>query len=250
MKRIEEPLSQQKKLRSWLEEEILEGRLRPGDPIDEQDIGRRFGVSRTPVRETLLQLASLDLIEMRPRHGAVVRQISVPEIAAMWEVLVELESLAAGLAARRMGADHRKQLAAIHEEARPLVEHNNVALYDEANRRFHEAIYDGCCNSYLTGLTLTIRRRLKPYRRYPFQRAGGLQRSFEGHTQVIDAIMSGNDEAAARAMREHVAGGLTFLDLVAEMPQHAPTGAAIISASKTPKKTASAARTRKKRTTK
>lgn len=221
MKHADEPLNQQKKLRTWLEEEILEGRLRPGDQIDERELGERFGVSRTPVREALLQLASLDLIEMRPRYGAVVRQISIPEIAAMWEVLVELESVAAGLAARRMDPEHRKRLTAIHEEARSYVARNNVALYDDANRRFHEAIYEGCCNSYLSDLTLTIRRRLKPYRRYPFQRAGGLQRSFDGHTEVLEAIVSGNDEAATRAMKQHVAGGLTFLDIVAEMPQRA-----------------------------
>lgn len=226
MKQADEPLNQQKKLRTWLEEEILEGRLRPGDQIDERDLGERFGVSRTPVREALLQLASLDLIEMRPRYGAVVRQISILEIAAMWEVLVELESVAAGLAARRMDPEHRKKLTAIHDEARSYVERNSVALYDDANRRFHEAIYDGCSNSYLSGLTLTIRRRLKPYRRYPFQRAGGLQRSFDGHTAVLEAIVNGNDEAATRAMKQHVAGGLTFLDIVAELPQRTSPSAA------------------------
>lgn len=222
MKRTEEPLNRQKKLRAWLEEEILEGRLRPGDHIDEQDLARRFGVSRTPVRETLLQLASLDLVEMRPRMGAIVRQISVQEIAAMWEVLVDLESLAAGLAARRMEADGRKALAAIHEASLPLVGRNDIAGYDASNRRFHEAIYSGCRNGYLGGLARTIRRRLEPYRRYPFQRAGGLQRSLDGHAAVLDAITRGDDEAATRAMKQHVAGGLTFLDIVAEMPLPKP----------------------------
>jgi DNA-binding GntR family transcriptional regulator len=222
MRRTEEPLNRQKRLRAWLEEEILEGRMRPGDPIDEQDLARRFGVSRTPVRETLLQLASLDLVAMRPRMGASVRQISLQEIAAMWEVLVDLESLAAGLAARRMDAGDRKALAAIHEASGPLVKRNDAAGYDDANRRFHEAIYAGCRNSYLADLAMTIRGRLRPYRRYPFQRVGGLKRSLEGHAAVLDAILNGDDEAAARAMKQHVAGGLTFLDLAAEMPLAKP----------------------------
>jgi DNA-binding GntR family transcriptional regulator len=55
-------LNRQKELRSWLENEILDGRLRPGDAIDEHGVCARFGVSRTPVRETLFQLASLELI--------------------------------------------------------------------------------------------------------------------------------------------------------------------------------------------
>jgi DNA-binding GntR family transcriptional regulator len=208
----------QKGLRAWLEDEILDGRLGPGDRIDEQEVCARFGVSRTPVREALLQLASLDLIEFRPRYGAVVRQMSVKEIAAIWEVLTCLEGLAAGLAARRMTPEDRVTLERVHADARMFVEAGQVANYDESNRLFHETIYRGCRNDYLATQAMTIRRRLQSYRRYPFHRAGGLQRSFAGHQLVVDAILAGADETAASAMRDHVAGGLSFLDLVAELP--------------------------------
>src|SRR4051812_29398608 len=96
------PIRRQGELRVCLENEILEGKIAPGTFLRENEICRRFKVSRTPVREALLQLASLDLIEFRPRRGAIVRQMSVKQIAAMWEVLTSLEALAAGLAARRM----------------------------------------------------------------------------------------------------------------------------------------------------
>lgn len=208
----------QKRLRAWLENQILDGHLAPGDRIDEQEVCARFGVSRTPVREALMQLSSLDLIEFRPRFGAVVRQMSVKEIAAIWEVLTSLEGLAAALAARRMTGEDLARLQALHGDSRRAMEACDVAGYDDCNNRFHEAIYQGGRNDYLAGQAMTIRRRLQSYRRYPFRRAGGLQRSFTGHQLVVDAILAGDDEAAAAAMRDHVTGGLTFLDLVAELP--------------------------------
>lgn len=219
------PSNRQQELRAWLENEVLDGRLKPGDRIDEQEVCARFGVSRTPVREALLQLASLDLIEFRPRYGAIVKQMSVKEIAAMWEVLTSLEGLAAGLAARRMTAGERAALATIHDESEPHVETGSISEYDAANRSFHETIYAGCRNEYLANQTKTIRRRLESYRRYPFKRAGGLERSYTGHQAVVDSINVGDDVAAAEAMREHVAGGLSFLDLVAELPGSNPDAA-------------------------
>lgn len=71
-------------LRRWLEGEIVSGRLRPGDRIDEKELCGKFGVSRTPVREAILQLASIGLVALRPRQGAIVARISVRQIVAMW----------------------------------------------------------------------------------------------------------------------------------------------------------------------
>lgn len=210
--------NRQNEIRAWLENEILEGHLRPGDRIGEQEICQKFAVSRTPVREALLQLASVELIEFRPRQGALVLRISVRQIAAMWEVMTSLEGLCAELAARRMGHDEREALQAVHERSRHFMAQEDVAGYDGCNREFHEIIYAGCRNDYLATHVRDIRRRLRIYRRYPFQRAGGMERSLAGHEAVMKALTAGDDGAAGSAMREHVAGGLSFLDLVAELP--------------------------------
>jgi DNA-binding GntR family transcriptional regulator len=210
--------NRQNEIRAWLENEILEGHLRPGDRISEQEICEKFAVSRTPVREALLQLASVELIEFRPRHGAVVLRISVRQIAAMWEVMTSLEGLCAELAARRMNHEEREALQVVHDRSRQLVAEDDIAGYDNCNREFHEIIYAGCRNDYLATHVRDIRRRLRIYRRYPFQRAGGMERSLAGHEAVLGALIVGDDTAAGSAMREHVAGGLSFLDLVAELP--------------------------------
>ena len=208
----------QNEIRAWIEGEIVEGHLRPGDRIDEREICQRFGVSRTPVRDALLQLASVELVAFRPRQGAMVACIPVRRIAAMWEVMTALEGLCAELAARRMDRTALDALGAVHAESRRLVAEGDVASYDVFNRDFHEIVYVGCRNEYLAEQVRDIRCRLRAYRRYPFQKSGGMERSLAGHEAILKALNAGEDVAAGAAMREHVAGGMTFLDLVAELP--------------------------------
>ena len=65
------PLTRSLELREKIEEEIATGRVMPGSRLDETELATRYGVSRTPIREALIQLASSGLLEMRPRRGAV-----------------------------------------------------------------------------------------------------------------------------------------------------------------------------------
>jgi DNA-binding GntR family transcriptional regulator len=205
-------------LRTALEEEIASGVIPPGTRLDEAELCTRFGVSRTPVREALLQLASLGLVQFKSRHGATVARLSIQEIAAMWEVLTAMESFGTSLAARRMTSAERARLVAAHEESRVSMETNDVLAYEAANRAFHDILYGAFRNPFLTSQVLDMRRRLRIYGRYPFQRPGGIARSFAGHQKVVDAIVAGDEEAAAIAMREHISGGLTFLEFIAELP--------------------------------
>lgn len=213
------PLQLQEHIRASLENEILDGKAMPGDRFDEQVLAQRFNVSRTPIREALLQLACVGLVQFRSRQGAIVARLTLKQIFAMWEFLVGLEGMCAELAARRMTIAERDVLAKLHENSRVLVESLDVPAYDVVNKNIHETIYAGAKNKYLEQQVLEIRRRLRVYRRYPFERVGGVPRSFEGHDKVIQAIFAGDDKAAGAAMRDHVTtGGMAFHDFIAEMP--------------------------------
>ena len=88
------PINQSEKVRDALEELIASGALAPGSRLDEETLAARFGVSRTPVREALLQLASIGLVETRPRQSATVATLTVSAIIESFEFNVELESIA------------------------------------------------------------------------------------------------------------------------------------------------------------
>lgn len=225
-------------VRDWLETQIRNGVYGPGDRLDEQDICGRFGISRTPVREALLQLATMNLVTFRPRLGAAVTRLSVREIVAMWEVLTCLEGFSAGLAARRITSREVAELKQVQLEARGYVETNDLEGYANANQAFHEIIYRASKNDYLNKQVRDIRSRLQAYRRYPFSRSGGLERSIAGHELVLAALEAGDDAAASSAMNEHVASAMSFVDLIAEIPadEASPAVVPIVEPRKSPRK--------------
>lgn len=207
-------------LRDRLEEEILSGQRPPGARLDESKLAQHFGVSRTPVREALRELAAADLVVLRPRQGAVVATVTVTQLLHMFEVMAELESFCARLAARRMTADERRSLAEVHDACRNLAEAGEVHAYYDANRRFHEVIYAGSHNTYLEETTRSMRNRLSPYRRFQLNHPGRIMKSWSEHRAVVDAILGGAAQAASEAMAHHVTiQGDVFTDLISALPE-------------------------------
>lgn len=206
-------------LRRTLEEEIFSGRLKPGDRLDEQSLAQRFNVSRTPVREALRQLSASNLIEVRPRQGAVVAVITLPRLIEMFEVMAELEGMCARLAARRMTDQERTDLQMIVEEADPLARSVDLEGYYSNNRKFHDAIYTGSHNQVLQDLTRSLHARTAPYRRHQLNRPGRVHESLAEHKKVVAAVLAGNADASAEAMHDHVnVQGDVFADFLSTLP--------------------------------
>lgn len=206
-------------LRDRLEEEILSGQRAPGSRLDESKLAQHFGVSRTPVREALRELVAADLVVLRPRQGAIVATVTVTQLLHMFEVMAELESFCAKLAARRMSAPERSHLAKVHQECGVLAEQGETKSYYDANRGFHEVIYAGSHNTYLEETTRGMRNRLSPYRRFQLNHPGRILKSWTEHQGVVDAIMNGDGDAAAKAMAHHVTiQGDVFTDLISALP--------------------------------
>lgn len=206
-------------LRDRLEAEILSGQRPPGTRLDESKLALHFGVSRTPVREALRELAAADLVILRPRQGAVVATVTVTQLLHMFEVMAELEAFCARLAARRMSAKEHKRLCEVHKRCGDLAKKGETNAYYDANRSFHEAIYAGSHNGYLEETTRGVRNRLSPYRRFQLNRPGRILKSWSEHQAVVDAILAGDAEAAASTMSHHVAiQGDVFTDLISALP--------------------------------
>jgi len=191
-------------LRLQLADEIIGGVLEPGAALDETILARRFHVSRTPVREAIRQLAASGLVEARAHRGALVARPSEERLLGMFEAMAELEALCAGFSAERMTGTERGALEATHEELRLLIQFGDPQSFHEANEAFHNAIYDGTHNSYLAEMTLATRARVQPFRRAQFRNLGRLAKSHVEHDRVVIAIMRGDCDGAAAAMRTHI----------------------------------------------
>ncbi len=202
--RSDAPPSRADQVVRTLADEIVRGAIPPGLRLDERELAQRFAVSRTPVREALGGLCALGLAERRARRGVLAALLPPDRLAAMFAVMAELEAAACRFAAQAMTAAERVRLQTAHEEARLLVQGGDPESYEASNRRFHEILYEGAHNPYLREITLATRNRLMPFRRAQFHLLGRLARSWAEHDRVVAAILRGEAEAAARAMRAHV----------------------------------------------
>ena len=206
-------------LRDQLEQDIVVGRLKPGDRLDEVSLSARFGVSRTPIRETLAQLASNGLVELRPRRGAFVREISIRELLEMFDVMAELEAMCARLAARRMNREQQSELIAAHEDCKKASESDDTDAYYYSNQVFHQVIYNACGNRFLCRQTEQLRNRLKPYRRLQLHVPHRMAASLREHEVIVEALLASDETAAIAAIKAHILiQGERFYDFIASLP--------------------------------
>ena len=192
------------RVRQALEKEIFTGQLRPGEKLDEEALAQRFKVSRTPVREAILQLVTAGLVDKRARQGAVVAPFNLHSMVQMFEIMSEIEALCCKFAARRMTDKERQSLRDIHVDLTRHCTELDLDAYYEANRRFHEAIYAGSHNPYLEDMARGLFVRLTPYRRYQLNRPERIEESCAEHGAIIDAIAASDTELAQQLMRKHV----------------------------------------------
>jgi DNA-binding GntR family transcriptional regulator len=211
---LDEPIAF--RLLDAIEQDIATGALAPGARLDEAALAGRYGVSRTPVREALHQLAASGMVEIRPRRGAVVATAGPERLYEMFEVMAELEAMCGRLAARRVTPAMRRSLGAAHGACAAAV--GDPDGYYLANEAFHQAIYAASGNAFLAEQCRALQKRLRPYRRLQLRVGNRLARSFAEHEAVVAAIAAGDEAGAAAALRAHVAvQGERFADLVASL---------------------------------
>jgi DNA-binding GntR family transcriptional regulator len=213
-------------LRESIEEMIAVGKLLPGAHLDETLLANEYKVSRTPIREALIQLASMGVVVMRPRRGAIVADIGPQQLVEMFEVMAELEAMCGRLAARRMTAEDQASLLAAHESCHAAWVAGDADDYYYKNEQFHDAIYAGSHNTFLAEQARALHRRLRPYRRLQLRVRNRLPNSYAEHDSVVKALLAGDDDLAADLLRQHViVQGERFADLIASLSQLGPRAA-------------------------
>lgn len=212
-----EPFSLQDRIRNQIEADIAAGVLLPGALIEEKKYAEAFSTSRTPIREALLVLSERGLVDIVPRTGIYVRKLRASELVAMMEALGELEGVLARLAARRMGSTQRTLLLEALEATSAQAQSGDIHGYQLANADLHELIYQSSGNPFIVEQVRSVRLRIAAYRGRLFEKPGRLTASQREHHNVVHAILAGDTDAAAEAMRDHIsAGGRVFADLVLE----------------------------------
>ena len=191
------------KVREILVDRLLDRQLEPGQHINETELAAEFGISRTPLREALLQLASEGLIESEPGRGFRVTEMDVRTGRELFHLVAELEVLAL----RRTGSLDEETLERLREmdrrRARRPEDHDAteaVAL----DIRWHRTLVEACPNRQLLELLDLLRQRVH---RYEYGQARKFEqigvRGLEQHASVLEALEKGDTEAAASRLLDH-----------------------------------------------
>ncbi|MDH6454560.1 MULTISPECIES: GntR family transcriptional regulator [unclassified Streptomyces] len=179
--------------------------IRPGAPINEEQLGQSLGVGRTPVREALKRLQYERLITTYPRRGTFATEVNITDLAHISEVRQELEPLAAAQAARRATGVDRAGLTDLLAELESVgTSGRDAADLMRLDLRVHRAIYTATHNPYLED-TLVRHDNLATRIWCLFvDRLADMAGHVEEHGPLIAAIVAGEAETAARLARSHV----------------------------------------------
>ena len=199
-----------------LRDRILSVDLVPGTILSRASLQLEFGVSQTPVRDALMRLEEEGIVEVFPQYATVVARIDIGHArqAQFLRLSIELEAV------RRLTQETPQQLAKELEEI--LARQRHVASpqtydsFDTLDKDFHRKIYE---YANILNLWSTVRRQsvhLDRLRRLNLPMPGKMQNVLNDHQDIVDAIKSGHKEAATTALRKHLSGTLSIIDLISE----------------------------------
>lgn len=187
-------------VREKIRTRIAEGEWAPGFRLVERDLADEFAVSRVPVREALRALESEGFVELLPRRGAVVRDLTRSVVADLFDIRQVLEGLCARLVAERVDEAGLARLAAVVDEGRRAVDAGDHSWAGSANTAFHETLLDLTGNPSLRAVLEPVTGRL----RWLFRQTTDYQRVQAEHEQLHAAVVMRDAELAAAVALAHV----------------------------------------------
>jgi DNA-binding GntR family transcriptional regulator len=199
-----------------LRDRILAVELAPGTVLSRASLQVEFGVSQTPVRDALMRLQEEGMVEVYPQYATVVARIDVRHArqAQFLRLSVELEAV------RRLTLENPAQAAGeldgILGRQEIVAFPTTYDVFDSLDREFHRKIYE---RAGILELWATVRRQsvhLDRLRRLNLPMPGKMQTVLEDHRAIVQAVRSGDVDAATSALRQHLSGTLSIIDVISE----------------------------------
>jgi len=183
---------------------ITTGRLPLGARISDKKLAAELAVSRTPVREALVELQSEGLVIMRPQSGTFIFDLTIEEVRDICATRAILEAGAIRLAAEAGSTDMMARLGLLVGRAAVALDDGDLVLCDELDCEFHEGIVAASANPYLIRAYSAISNRLRALRhRLPRER-DRMARAIAQHRHIIDLWAAGRLDQATTAISSHV----------------------------------------------
>lgn len=193
--------------------DVVHGHLRPGQHLVTQTLAGRFGVSHTPIREAMIALAGMGIVDLLPNRGAVVRKVAARDIREICEVRRALECEATRLACGRIDLE---VLRGLHAELTRLVtveppaEPEFVTEARDVDNRLHDAIAGACGNGFLAKelerLKVLFRGLRDVSREWEEARNDYHRLAMEAreHVAIVEGLLAGDRRQSVQAMAKHI----------------------------------------------
>lgn len=184
-----------------LKSAIIAGELAPGEPLRQDAIALRNGVSKIPVREALLRLEAEGFVLFRKNRGAIVREFSATEILNLLDIRIALECKALELAVPNMVEQDFRTARAILDE----YSHETTApAWSTLNVRYHQCLYEPCGNAPLLDMIEDLRARIGPGMRLLVSETSGFKRPHKEHLEILEQCEAANVKSAVDLLRRHI----------------------------------------------
>lgn len=189
-----------------IREMILKREIEPGEKIIEEELSKKIGVSRTPLREALCRLENEQIVKSIPQRGTYVQKLSEEKVVEVFLIREVLEGLVARQATQKID---KPMLAKLHKCLDKI--HNKpdntkfLIKYTEADELFHSLLLEFCNNSILISMMETVNTYLKIIRLRTVVIPGRAKKTVEEHYRILAAIERKDEQAAENLMRQHIA---------------------------------------------
>ncbi len=187
-----------------IREAIITGHLKPGERLMEIQLAEELGVSRTPVREAIRKLEQEGFVVMVPRKGAFVADISMKDIAEVFEIRGALEGLAAELAAERASEDELERLERLLVAIGECIERHDVDGLIEKDTEFHDLLFSASHNERLVQILSVLREQIQRFRSRTLRRIERMKVALEEHKAIVEALGRRDSELAKSLAEAHI----------------------------------------------
>ncbi|MCR5431099.1 MAG: GntR family transcriptional regulator [Lachnospiraceae bacterium] len=198
-----------------LENGILSGEYKAGDTMNELRLSRDLGVSRTPIREALMQLELEGLVETIQNKGAVVVGVSAQDVEDIYAIRLHIEGFASELATSRITEEELVALEKIIELQEFYIQKNDTDQIWKLDTDFHKLIYEASGNRSLRAMLTNFHNQIQRGRGLSLRAPGRAVKSVNEHRKILEAIKNRDAQKASELTTEHLHNAL--LNFRAEM---------------------------------
>lgn len=187
-----------------LRDAVLSGEMKPGARLNQDELAKRLGVSRAPIRDALNRLEAEGLVKTLSRAGGVVvAEISEQEMVDIYELRTILDSASTRLACERMRDDDVTRLRGIVEETERVTQAKDLNAIVQAHADFHYLIYAACGNAELARVARNLWDRSYRFRVMALSSEENARRGLAQHKAILEAMEARDPERAAALAEDH-----------------------------------------------